>query len=443
MSPASKGTPGELRSLGQIPGCNRRSLSYGLTDPETAAAVGVDGARDFSKPQKFLSFHTDLGGWNNILMQFEIMVVLAWITGRTLVLPPESRFYLLGEQPRLLEDFLDLDALRRHIPVLTAKEFTSAARAGHDIASHEAYHDFMRSRSFMPPWNGLENILLFPSQALQMRPELKARLAGPLQTRRQPIALPTQAEDCEILYFPMNPDHRMFGVAECFFLFGDARFERSARRLLRDAIRYRPDIISLAEAALNSAPLCGTRYSAMHVRRGDFQYDKTQIAAEQIVRNTQALLSSQQPVYVATDEADAAFLDAVRERFQVVTFHGLPGEIVRNTPHHWCGIVETLICAAAPGRFIGTRLSTFSARIATLRGHLARTKGGDCESFDTNLYYTQPPLHDTPRQGLISRLFRSGSSQASPAEETRQPWWLSKDPVWARAYEACWADTEA
>jgi hypothetical protein len=444
VTAAGKTTPESLRSFGQSRASSgRRSLDYGLTSPQTGAAGAVDVAGHLAHPQKYLSFQKDLGGWNNILMQFEIMVVLAWITGRTLVLPPATPFYLLGEEPRRLEDFLDLDALHRHIPVLTAGEFASATAAGHDIASHQAYHDFMRSRSFMPPWHGLQNILLFPADALQLRPQLKARLAGPLQTHREPVALSMAAEDCEILYFPMIPDYRMFGVAECFFLFGDASLERSARRLLRDAIRYRPDIIRLAEAAINSSPLCGTLYSAMHVRRGDFQYEKTQIAAEQILTNTQALLSARQPVYVATDEADADFLKAFREKFEVITFQDLPGEIVENTPHHWCGIVETLICAAAQGRFIGTRLSTFSARIATLRGHLAYTRGGDCEGIDTNLYYTQPPLHGASRQGFFGRLFQTVCRPVGPAQETSVPWWLSKDPPWARAYEACWAETDA
>jgi hypothetical protein len=180
----------------------------------------------------------------------------------------------------------------------------------------------------------------------------------------------------------------------------------------------------------------------MHVRRGDFQYGETQIDARQIVENTQSLLQSNQPVYLATDESDAGFLGVLRERLDLTTFHDLPGETVAKVPHHWCGIIETLICAAAPGRFIGTRLSTFSARIAILRGHLSLTRGGDCEAIDTTLYYTQPPLTESAKSGVLSRLWRRKIPPPDPAWETRVPWWLSKDPLWARAYEACWADTD-
>ena len=420
----------------------QRSLKYGSTSPVTSIIDRPLTTSDPSQRQRFLAFQTDLGGWNNILMQFEIMVVLAWITGRTLVLPPAKRFYLLGDEPRLLEEFLDLASLRRHIPVLTADEFAEALKLDPDIATDKAYHEFMQSSGFMPHWHGLDNILLFPSDAMKMRPDLQVRLAGPLQTHRQPVTISTEAEHCEILYFPMIPEYRMFGVAECFFLFGDYSLECRARTLLRDAIRYRADIINLAEAAINSSALGGKQFSAIHVRRGDFQYDKTWIEAKQILEYTRALLPSGEPVYVATDETDPAFLSAFRENFEVFTFNDLPAQIRADTPHHWCGIVETLICAAAPGRFIGTRLSTFTARIGIVRGHLSHTVGGDCEGLDTNLYYTQPPLHKMPRKSLLDKLWRRGNKQLDPTAETRLPWWLSKDPVWARAYQACWAETD-
>ena len=421
---------------------SQRSLRYGRASAGSGAMNRILNKADAFQAQRFLAFQTDFGGWNNILMQFEIMVVLAWITGRTLVLPPAKRYYLLGEDPRLLEDFLDLDELRRQIPVLTAEEFAEFSKLDREMAANEKFHEFMQAHGLMPPWNGLENIFLYPSDALQMRPELQARLAGPCQAHRQLIAISNEAERCNLLYFPMIQEHRMFGVAECFFLFGDEKLERKARTLLRDTIRFRQDIIKLAERAINASVLAGTRYSALHIRRGDFQYPETQIGANQILEQTQALLSSEHPIYVATDETNSAFLDVFREKFEVVTFDGLPEEIVANTPHHWCGIVETLICAAAPDRFIGTRLSTFSARISTIRGHMSCTKGGDCEGIDTNLYYTQPPLHAKADKGLLRRLWRKGAKQVDPVVETETPWWLSKDPVWARAYQACWAETD-
>ena len=46
---------------------------------------------------KYLTFEPDGGGWNNIRMAMETIVAMAHATGRTLVLPPEKRMYLIGK----------------------------------------------------------------------------------------------------------------------------------------------------------------------------------------------------------------------------------------------------------------------------------------------------------------------------------------------------------
>jgi hypothetical protein len=232
----------------------------------------------------------------------------------------------------------------------------------------------------------------------------------------------------------------MFGVFEAFFLFADPENERRARALVRDAIRYRPEIRQLAERAVSLVPLAAKSYSAMHVRRGDFQYDETRIGAHQILRHIACLVPEGETVYLATDETDREFLRPFRELFQLVQFHDLASGVVADTPSEWIGIVETLICAAAPQRFVGTRLSTFSARIATLRGHLSY--GSDRHAgIDTALYYTQPPLcHAAPEEQHPYAVPRC--KHRDEHGETSTPWWqsIAREPVWGRAHEAVWAD---
>lgn len=45
--------------------------------------------------EKFITFEYDHGGWNNIRMGLECLIVVAHAMGRTLVIPPQHHLYLL------------------------------------------------------------------------------------------------------------------------------------------------------------------------------------------------------------------------------------------------------------------------------------------------------------------------------------------------------------
>ncbi|KAH8046788.1 hypothetical protein JL721_12313 [Aureococcus anophagefferens] len=88
-----------------------------LRDPEAVPRLAGD---------RFLTFVPDLGGWNNVRLSFENVLVLARSTGRTLVLPPPQTYYLLTNCKRncvfgfddFLPALLDVDDL-----VITAAAF--------------------------------------------------------------------------------------------------------------------------------------------------------------------------------------------------------------------------------------------------------------------------------------------------------------------------------
>lgn len=411
-------------------------LTYGPMNPGRLEPFRPS-AEARSGPGKYLAFQIDSGGWNNILMQFEIMAVLAWLTGRTMVLPPKTRMYLLGEGHLSLLDFFDRDALDRHLDVLTPEEFIAREGLTNELATHEGFHRHMSEHGHSPGWNGMRDALAYPDNALTSRFELIPRLFG-----RRPVGIVGEVEDCDILYFPTTKKHRMFGVAEVFFLFGDPRDERRARTLLRDSIRYRQEINELAEAALQSPALAGKDFGAMHIRRGDFQYHNTRIEAASILAHTENLFRRGQTIYVATDEQDPEFLGPLRDRYDVVTLGDFAPDLVSAIPYHWLGIIETLICAAAPDRFVGTRLSTFSARISILRGHMSLTPESDLAGIDTALYYTQPPFRHASAEAQHP-YGKPTSKHVDELGETDQSWWESQwhTPVWGRAYKAVWAET--
>ena len=78
--------------------------------------------------ERFLTFEPDSGGWNNIRMAMETALVMSHAMGRTLVLPPEQRMYLIdkGGKSFSFNDFFHLDAIsieHRGFKVIRMEEF--------------------------------------------------------------------------------------------------------------------------------------------------------------------------------------------------------------------------------------------------------------------------------------------------------------------------------
>jgi hypothetical protein len=81
--------------------------------------------------KKYLTFEYDLGGWNNVRMGVECIVVVAHAMGRTLVAPPAQNLYLLGQPQDLgngkklhrklgFADFFALETLEKQAGLHTA-----------------------------------------------------------------------------------------------------------------------------------------------------------------------------------------------------------------------------------------------------------------------------------------------------------------------------------
>eukprot|EP01041_Mallomonas_annulata_P002518 gene2518-4897_t len=143
---------------------------------------------DVGPNPKYVTFEPDVGGWNNIRMQMETVLVFAAATGRTLVLPPDQPLYLLNkgkghENAHSFADFFPFDRIAERVPVISMAEFMAReALTGHmkingtiayppgnkseflgtDRDDRNKMWRYLREAASCPPWKCMEEFLVVP-----------------------------------------------------------------------------------------------------------------------------------------------------------------------------------------------------------------------------------------------------------------------------------------
>lgn len=357
---------------------------------------------------KFLTFEYDRGGWNNVRMGVECLVVVAHATRRTLVVPPGQNLYLLGARAKDghhklgFADFYDLDLLRG-VGVVTMADFLNRT----DLWGRQLWRHLEQTADAIPSWN---NVLL-TFDRVNDTSFYQSLVAG---RRVERYALESKRH----VHVPSEGKHRLLNHFYAFAYFNDKKQRSFYRRLVRDVVRYKDEIQCAAARVVDairerSRSLgFGGAYYALHVRRGDFQYKAVKIQAQDILDNIRhAFPRSPALVYLATDDpagtcencrvdgqecslfyqqkrpppagcpADPSW-SAFRRHGWTLLFStnftsGAATSIAadldvvggtRRTNPNWLGHIETIVCSRA-SVFAGTWFSTFSGYIHRLRGY--------------------------------------------------------------------------
>ena len=303
-------------------------------DPRSSRSDDVDDHR-----RRYVTFEPDRGGWNNIRMSLEIVMVFAAATGRTLVLPPDTPFYLLSKDGNGAKagkkrhhgfaDFLDLEnaALGKKLSMITMTEFL-VREGGDDTAgmfelpegsegtkilnsAEQCYYiaksdrpcdtvyEFLRSNAHVPDIQGGRHCLIFDSDqdggggGYQNLSDSTRRRVDDFCNGRNPVFFGKELASARLVHFHAGEkQHRLLNHFYAFLFFTDIRVDHYYKHLVRDFFHY-PDAIfcaagrvicSLEEESvkLSSSSSGKPSYSSMHVRRGDFQYKKVRITAQDL-----------------------------------------------------------------------------------------------------------------------------------------------------------------
>lgn len=315
---------------------------------------------------RYMTFETDGGGFNNIRMAFEYFVDVARQSGRTLVLPPREGWYLLDwGSPKRGEwlppgtsssyvEYWDIEDLRKHIPVITADEFYDRESAHWGLPE------------YMQPSHQHEGHVVNTPDISKYKRWLYDNSMVAENCGHGPNLAKTSAP---LLHFPYNdrgPQKKQY------------RFFNCVHPRHQDILHYEPRLYGLASGPVASMGF--GNFSAVHLRRNEFQYEKAPDHPNAaLIQKLQNMLDVPgEPLYIATDEADHHLVDAYREAllplghtvFSLVDFLPKLADWKQFKSHRDSGMVEMIICAGAR-KFMGVRDSTYTGGIQALRDSLA------------------------------------------------------------------------
>jgi len=255
--------------------------------------------------REYLTFEPDGGGWNNIRMAMESTIGLSIAMGRTLVMPPQKKMYLLGKNNKgqqhhfsfvdffpiaeIVEDnqafevvsmkeYLEEEGMKgKLINQETGKsEFPPGNRTdwdGIDQADYDLLRGYLRNVSNTLRWNPTECLSAFPSSGkhqdveilqglvLELQSETKKksdgtslfevdnpdpieRLKDNLAGRKQLCVYDENIQKEKVVHFQCNHKKhlRLLVHFYAFLFFEDWREDLWMKRFVRDHLHYRDEI---------------------------------------------------------------------------------------------------------------------------------------------------------------------------------------------------------
>mmetsp|Transcript_26528 Transcript_26528/g.56440 ORF Transcript_26528/g.56440 Transcript_26528/m.56440 type:complete len:432 (-) Transcript_26528:538-1833(-) len=354
-------------------------------------------------------------------MEFEIMVVLASATGRTLVLPPDNPLYLLHKDKDnkhrgiqnffqgfddivdtiSMEEFFQREIVEGGSYPLPTDETNRTRILGSaqkcywmkksDRSCIALFQYLSRVANYVPNWHGEHHCLIMDDENWFRHNNEGHAIEATRQQRiekfcakRNPLYYDREMHGAPLLHFHSHfKDTRLLLHFYTFVHFTNPRVGNYYKRLVRDRVRYRDEIFCAAGKIVKKllgesagrlsverdAGAAGQGYFAMHVRRGDFQWPKMRISAEEWYENTRPWLKEGELLYIATDETNRTWFEPLMKHYRVSfldDYSELAG--LSDLDPNYVGMIDQVV-ASRSKVFVGTYFSSFSAFIGRMRGY--------------------------------------------------------------------------
>lgn len=166
---------------------------------------------------------------------------------------------------------------------------------------------------------------------------------------------------------------------------------------IRKRVRDREELINQSLITLgirNATKTSDGAFDAFHVRRGEFQYKRTRISAEELYEASKDVIKEGTTVYIATDERDKTFFEDLAAHYDLIYLDDYL-HLIKGINTNWYGMIDQLV-ASRSRYFFGCYFSTFTGYINRLRGyHADRLKNpGFAKGIVQSIYYAFPEHRD-------------------------------------------------
>jgi hypothetical protein len=432
------------------------------------------------KNPKYLTFEPDEGHWNNKRMSMETVVVMAVAMGRILVLPPEQdlvyteifHFDSITKEFPLqvitMEEFLKREGLTGNLRDTNGNvkyppdnKRVNWNKDMRHLWDHPLW-PYLREVSTKVMWEIDKCVAAFsekpgPGGEERLKEYLKQteerlhsliriegytgnptpvdappqdRLREMLGTRNAICVYDEKMQNAKYLHTMGDNQSRARLLAHFYVLlfFEDWRQDLLMKRFVRDHFRYTDELQCAAARIVNEMRQLAKNngdprgnFETFHIRRGDFlAFQKgSQVTAEDIYKNTRSVLVENSTIYIATDERDKSFFEALRKHYHIYFMDDFQ-HLMMGLGMSKFGMLDQLV--ASRGRtFVGLYYSTFTGYINRMRAYHAQKN--------------QSPGYE---DGIIQSYFYAERRFKYAMRQYRSISW----PTWAREFPVAWRDID-
>lgn len=342
---------------------------------------------------RYIVFSPYFSGLSNIIMCYELIFAIAYITKRTVILPKSEWYIYVSASQTNKNDWNSIwevcekNVARQEFDLVDIDEIDEVYSKLENLITHKSWVGNFpdQIKDVYVPENMLDKTF---------RNDDVCIICGLSEQEKSSKDFKDFLSNRDIL--DLNVPHKYIYFPSVLFghfwyqIYPGGPVERNRLKdKINLAFRYKQKYFDLAQSFKTNIG----QYNAVHVRRGDFLHIRekgieTIATGERLLEALSVVYKKEKPLYIASDEGKDGFFDAVKENFNVYFLKDM--NFIPNKME--AAILDQIMCAKAD-RFYGTYLSTFSKRINIMRGLLGK------EVFDykgLNMLGNQNQEYDTP-----------------------------------------------